>query len=293
MNILLTGGSGFLGSALATQLDKLGHQVALLLRPASRLDRLSVKESSFEIGRYTSNAEVTSFVQRAYPDVVIHTACTYGRQGESIVQLVDTNIRFGLSIIDSLLSKEYPITFINIGTVLDPQVSTYALTKRQFSDLGRLIAMQSPEKLRFINVLLQHMYGPGDDPTKFTSKIVQACCQNHPELKLTLGEQRRDFIYIDDVVSALMLLVEKHEQFPAYKDIDLGSGYAPTLKTFVESVHRLTTSDTKLNFGAIPYRLNEVMFSQADISELQALGWQPRFDLETGLKQTIELELSK
>lgn len=293
MKILLTGGSGFLGSALALHLHKKGEQVALLLRPTSKLNRLGRSESEFEIGRCSSDAEIESFLRSVRPDVVIHTACAYGRLGESVLQLADTNVRFGLRISEVLLSIGSPVTFINIGTALEANVSAYALSKQQFSDWGKLIARQSTEQFRFVNVILQHMYGPRDDATKFTTHVIHACQKNQSELKLTEGKQRRDFIYIDDVVSALTVLVEQRAQLEIALDIEIGCGIAPTIRDFVETAHALTSSRTKLIFGAIPYRPNEPMHHQANITRIKALGWKPRFDLQAGLKQTIQLEFLK
>lgn len=293
MNILLTGASGFLGSALALHLLDARHQVALLLRPTSRLDRLRGMDSAFDIGRCATDDEVDTFVRRVRPEAVIHTACAYGRQGESLLQLVDANLRLGLVILQALQRTERPVTFINTGTVLAPEVSPYALTKHQFAEWGRFLAAQSAGQLRFINVLLQHMYGPGDDASKFTTHVLHACHRNEPALKLTAGEQTRDFIYIDDVVSAYSALLEQRAQLGPVLDIEVGSGVAPTIREFVETVHRLTASHTELLFGALPYRANEAMHCQADIEHMKTLSWQPRFDLEAGLKKTIELEFSK
>lgn len=293
MKILLTGGSGFLGSALALHLRKMGEQVALLLRPTSKIDRLGLSESEFEIGRCSSDTEIDSFLRSVRPDVVIHTACAYGRLGESVLQLADTNVRFGLRISEVLLSIGSPVTFINIGTALAPNVSAYALSKQQFSAWGKLIARQSSKQFRFVNVLLQHMYGPGDAATKFTTHVIHACHESQSELKLTDGKQRRDFIYVDDVVSALTLLVQQRAQLEIALDIEIGCGTATTIRDFVETVHALTFSSTKLIFGAKPYRLNEPMHHQANITRIKALGWKPIFDLQTGLKQTIELEFLK
>lgn len=292
MNILLTGASGFLGSALARHLLDGGHQVALLLRPASRLDRLRGMDSAFDIGRCATDDEVDAFVRRVQPDAVIHTACAYGRQGESLLQLADANVRLGLAILQALQRTGRTATFINTGTVLGPEVSRYALTKHQFAQWGRFLAAQSAGQLRFINVLLQHMYGPGDDASKFTTHVLHACHRNEPALKLTAGEQTRDFIYIDDVVSAYSTLLDQSTQLEPVLDVEVGSGVAPTIRQFVETVHRLTASRTELLFGALPYRANEAMHCQADISRMNTLGWQPRFDLEAGLKRTIELEFS-
>lgn len=247
----------------------------------------------FEPARCQTNAEISAFVHHFQPEVVIHTACAYGRRGESTLQLVETNLQFGLVVLQALQDVDRSVTFINTGTVLLPEVSPYALAKHQFAQWGRLMAAQSSGRLRFVNVLLQHMYGPNDDPSKFTTYVVHACSRNDHELKLTAGEQLRDFIYIDDVVSAYSVLIEQRHRLEPMLDIEVGSGVAPTVREFVETVHRLTASRTKLLFGAVPYRANEAMHCQADISRMNMLGWEPKFDLESGLKKTIALEFSK
>ena len=53
---------------------------------------------------------------------------------------------------------------------------------------------------------------------------------------------------------------------------------------------RLTGANTELVFGAKPYRKNEIMQSEADIAKLLELGWTPKYDLVTGLKEMIEVE---
>jgi CDP-paratose synthetase len=293
MRFLLTGASGFLGSALAKHLQQVGHEVTLLLRPSSKLYRLNGSDQLFDVGRCATDVEIDAFVERSLPDVVIHTACAYGRQDETATQILDANVRLGLVTLQASLRNGKPVTFINTDTVLMPNVSLYALSKHQFSEWGRSLAQQSAGKFRFINVQLQHMYGPGDDVSKFTTHVLRSCQRNDPQLDLTAGEQRRDFIYIDDVVSAYRVLAEQRNQFQSVCDFEVGSGAAPQVRQFVEIVHLLTNSRTKLNFGRLPYRSNEAMHCQADISQMKALGWQPRFDIHAGLKKTIELEMHK
>lgn len=293
MKILLTGASGFLGSALALRWLNAGHQIALLLRPTSKPDRLRGLGASFDIGRCTTEAEVAAFVKKVQPEVVVHTACAYGRQGETSLQIFDTNLRLGLVILQALQNAGQPASFINTGSALAPEVSSYALSKNQFAQWGRLLATQSGSRLRFVNVLLQHMYGPSDDASKFTTHVLHTCQRNDPVLKLTAGEQARDFIYIDDVVSAYDTLLNQRHQLDAVVDIEVGSGVAPTIRQFVETAHRLTASRTKLFFGALPYRANEAMHCLANMDRMTQLGWHPAFDLNAGLKKTIELEFNK
>jgi nucleoside-diphosphate-sugar epimerase len=183
--------------------------------------------------------------------------------------------------------------FLNTGSDLAPNVSPYALSKYQFAQWGRTMVSANPgadSGLQFINVLLQHMYGPGDDPSKFTTHVMRACHANQERLQLTAGEQQRDFIFIDDVVSAYETLLQRASQLAAYDEIDVGSGEAPSVRSFVETVHQLTASTTHLDFGAQPYRPNEAMLCQADTTRLRGLGWQPLYSLQAGLKKTLEQE---
>lgn len=290
MNILITGASGFLGSALALRLGQMDNQVSLLVRKNSNLYRIE-DLSSFKVGRAETDQEINQFISEVYPDVVIHTACCYGRNGQSQLQIVDANIRFGVLILNSIKSLKKEVCFINTGTVLSREVSLYALTKIQFEELGIFSAKDLDKNIQFINIKLQHMYGPGDDKSKFTSYVINACKNNNPTLPLTLGEQKRDFVYIDDVVGAYVKILENLNKLDRAQHIELGSGLASRLKDFVEIVHKLTNAKTELLFGQIPYRENDVNCMVANINTLKKLGWIPMFDLEAGIKKTIEMEL--
>ncbi len=293
MKILITGSSGFLGSSLALYWKNLGHQVSLLLRPTSRLDRLKGEDFYFDIGLCSSDNEVEDFVKKVQADVIVHTACVYGRKNENSLQLFDSNMRLGLVILQAIRKISKPVNFINTGSALPSHVSEYALSKHQFSQWGGMLAANSNNQLKFVNVLLQHMYGPGDDESKFTSHILHTCLRNDAELNLTAGNQVRDFIYIDDVISAYDVLIQESSNFENFLDVEIGTGIAPTIRNFVETAHRLTASKTKLLFGAVPYRDHEVMSCIADIGYMQGLGWSPVFDIESGLQKMLEMEGKK
>lgn len=290
MKILLTGASGFLGSALALRLRQLDHDVVLLARQNSRLWRLGDQTDNFRVARYAGSEELKPLLAEIDPDAIVHTACAYGRRDETLADIVGANLGLGLEILQVLEARERSTLFLNTGTVLEPGVNAYALSKNQFSDWGHLLAERTVGKVRFINVRLQHMYGPHDDATKFTTHVLRACKRGDATLQLTAGEQKRDFIYIDDVTSAYATLLAHGATLPLAVDVDVGTGTAPQIREFVETVKRLTGAATELQFGAIPYRNNEAMHCQADIGLMCSLGWHPEFDLEAGLKKTIELE---
>ena len=144
------------------------------------------------------------------------------------------------------------------------------------------------EKIDFVNMKIEHIYGEGDDDSKFTSFVIHSCLNNVEKIDLTDGEQSRDFVYIDDVVFAYLTVLLSEQKLKGYYEYEVGSGKAVKVKDFVNVAKRVAKSMTRLNFGAIPYRENEILFSQANISKLKELGWNPEYDVERGIETYID-----
>lgn len=283
--ILLTGATGFLGSNLARKLLASGHRVIVLKRSSSNLDRLASilpGLSCYDV------ADLSAPFKEGKVDAVIHTATCYGRHGETAAEIVEANTAFPLRLLETA-SHFNTDTFFNTDTVLDKHLNGYALSKNHFLEWGKLFA--DCQKMRFVNIRLEHMYGPGDDASKFTTHVIKNFLANVAEINLTLGEQKRDFVYIDDVVAAYEILLENAgNQADLFQQYDLGSGKAITIRKFVETVHQLTGSSTHLNFGALPYRENEIMHSAANIERLKSLGWHCQTNVAEGIEKTMHYE---
>lgn len=288
MRILLTGSTGFLGSALARYWQAQGHELCLLIRPSSPTARIASLIDSVRIARATTAEDGAAHIRAFVPHVVVHTACAYGRRGESPIDILDANLRLGVALLHGALTQEsHKTVFLNTGTVLAPNVGLYALSKTQFSQWGLALALQQPHQLQFIDIRLQQMYGPGDDRSKFSTNVIEACRLGEERLALTAGEQQRDFIHIDDVIRAYDTILTRHQALNNSDAIEVGSGSAVTVRQFVELVHRLTSAKTRLDFGAVPYRTNEAMSCVADTARLRHLGWTPQFDLAAGITHTV------
>ncbi|WP_340621456.1 NAD-dependent epimerase/dehydratase family protein [Xenorhabdus siamensis] len=284
MRILITGISGYLGSQLANAFIS-EHEVAGTIRTDSSLARLSYADQVQLIN--LDNEQWRDAIQDFNPEVIIHTAALYGRKNESFQDIVNANITFPIMLLECL-GKERPYTFINCGTSLPPEVSTYALTKNQFVDLAKNFT--SSGSCKFINVRLEHFFGPSDDITKFTTYVFYQCIYNLP-LKLTEGTQLRDFIYIKDLIRAFQVLVSNMDKIEKNQNLDIGSGLAIPIRTFVETIATKIGSKSKIEFGSLPMRDNELMHSCANIGTLSSLGWYPLFSLEEAVKDMLKKEI--
>ncbi len=286
MKIALTGATGFLGSHLLRDLSHLGHELLILKRSSSRLDRIQNLMGQFTVCDIDSLTNAQLYECLKGKEVIIHTATNYGRNGETPLQVFEANTAFPLQLLDAGVRAGVSL-FINTDTALDKYLNLYSFSKNQFLQWGHFFAKN--EQIKFINVKLEHFYGAFDDASKFTQMVFSSCLQNQP-LYLTKGEQKRDFIYIDDVVSAYQCLLTHGLGFSEnFSEFELGSGMPVSIRSFVELVHTQSDSSSPLVFGALAYRDGEIMHSSADIDRLRKLGWRPDYSLEGGVKRVIEL----
>ena len=286
MRVLLTGATGFLGSHLLKALVSKGYEVVVLKRSTSDMCRLKGFENTFK-SYNIDQVPLQKAFEDQYIDTIIHTACVYGRKGESMQQILETNLMFGIELLNTG-------TFFNTGTLLYKYLNYYALSKKQFEEWLQLAS----DKIQVVNLKLEHMFGEQDGNDKFTTWILNELKQEKPTILLTAGTQKRDFIYIDDVVSAYLTCLEQATQLKAFNDIEVGTGVLTPVKTFVtlvkSTLEKLKGSpiETQLNFGALPYREGEIMEPQVDNSVLCSLGWQPKKSLEENIERFVKKEIN-
>lgn len=282
--VLLTGATGYLGSHLVSMLLAREIECIVVIRSDSQLDRINHLKNKISFCNVDSVEHI--FKQKKI-DAILHAATCYGRKGEALEQILTANLHFPLKLLQ--LAHQYDVKlFINIDTVLVPMTNYYSLSKAQFREWGQFFASRG--QLKFINIKMQHFYGPNDDETKFTSYVIRACLRNDSEIILSEGIQKRDFIYIDDVVSAFQYLFDlDYAQCSTFEEFELGSGVATAIRDYVLLVHALSNSKSTLKFGVRPEQSHEQDYI-ADVTRLKNLGWNIQFDLKRGLEETLRKE---
>jgi nucleoside-diphosphate-sugar epimerase len=290
MKLLLTGATGFLGSNLAKFLLDNGHSVVVLKRSFSNVSRITDIASKLKF--YDIDCcQIENVFKEQHIDVVIHTATCYGRNNEPFSLIVDTNIIFTLKLLECAINFNTD-TFFNTDTILNKYLDLYTLSKKQTVEWLKKLA--SASKIKIVNMRLEYLFGTGDN-VKFIPWLLSQLKQNVSEIKLTKGEQERDFIYVDDVVQAYNVVLNNVDKLEKWTEFDVGTGNPIPLKNFVLEVDRqykqkYPLNKTKLLFGAIDYRENEIMKITIDVSPLKKLGWTAHYNFSSAIEKLLQEE---
>ena len=156
----------------------------------------------------------------------------------------------------------------------------YAATKLALSLVGQQMAAATG--VNFAWARLFYLYGPYEDERRVVPALIRALL-NGDTFPSTAGEQVRDYLHVEDVASALWTLAEKRTAGV----FNISSGVPVTMRQLMTTVGNVLGCTELIRFGALPYRDWEPMFICGDNRRLRAQGWQPRYTLLDGLRQTI------
>jgi CDP-paratose synthetase len=283
--ILLTGATGFLGSHLLESFISQGFEIAILKRTISDTRRISHLLDKVKVYN-VDKKKLKVIFQEFKPGIIVHTACSYGRKNESIIDVVNTNLIFGLQLLQESINNNVK-TFINTDSLLPRNINDYSLSKAHFTDW---LKKQSTQ-IQVVNFKIEHMYGVKDDTKKFLPWLINEMINGNGEINLTSGIQKRDFIYVTDVVNAFNLIIKKIETFTAWNEFEVGTNIFTEVKEVVLTIADFLENKyskaiiSRLNFGSIPYRKDEIMLPKLNNTNLIALGWDYKIDIKEGIER--------
>lgn len=280
---IITGATGFIGGHVLTELLITGHSVIAITRDASG-PNLKKHQNLKWITWHEFNCSRDSLNEKIA--CVIHLATDYGRNGAASSEISYSNYQRPKDLFDTAISMGakkiiFADTFYGKPQFEYPHLDAYTRSKRKL--LEWCISKSTDCGTRFLNVRFEHVFGPNDNKDKFIPQIIHKLVNLEFPIELTDGNQKRDFVYIDDLVAALIILI-KTSTIKRFEEYEVGSGYSVSVQTMVRMLAKIYGKDSSiLRFGAIKTRPKEIMESCANIKPLCRLGWRPTWNLENAL----------
>lgn len=294
--VVLTGASGFIGSAVLTQLVKDGNQAVVLARNESKQDRIA-SLSGYQTIYYQNlgQQELIDTLAAYNPDAFIHLAWkgVGGKDRNEAFQITE-NLPLTLHAVE--LAKAIGCRhWIGIGSQAEygnpnckvaetaPTNPTTLYGKAKLASCWASLGLAESLAMKGSWIRVFSTYGVGDEPTWFIPYIISEIRRGNAP-KLTQCEQLWDYLYVDDAARAILCVL--------YKEltgiVNIGSGQTTTLKSVVEIIKGALKSSVTVDYGAVPYKIDQVMHLEADISRIRQLtGWAPAITLEQGINRLI------
>lgn len=299
--VLVTGAAGFVGANLVRQLLKQKAIVHILIKPETNLWRIEEILSVLLVHHepLTDRKKIEELLKRIQPQIIFHLATHGGyHQQTDKEQIVETNLVGTVNLLLASLDLPYD-AFINTGSSseygfkkkameendsLEP-VSYYAATKAGITLFAQTMARLEGKPI--VTLRPFSVYGPWEEPTRLIPTVISRALANEP-IEMTTGREARDFVYIDDVVDAYLLAARKAKKLSG-EIFNIGTGKQSTVRQVVETVMRLTKSQSKIQGRTYKLRPWDTTTWVADTRYTRKiLGWAAETSFEDGLKKTIE-----
>jgi GDP-L-fucose synthase len=296
--IFVAGHRGMVGGALVRRLEAEGFN-NLLTRDQSKLD-------------LTDESAVAKLFADETPDIAVVAAAKVGgikANNEYPVEFLLENLRIQNNVIrfayqsgvrkllflgssciyPKFAPQPIPETALLSGP-LEPTNEAYAIAKIAGIKLCQAYAREYGTN--FISVMPTNLYGPNDNFDLEKSHVLAALLRKAHEAKVRnekkitvwgTGEQRREFLHVDDLASALLLLLQKYD---SPEIINVGCGEDITIRELAELICDVVGYDGELVWDTT--KPDGTPRKLLNVTKIRALGWQPTIPLRKGIAQTYE-----
>lgn len=300
--VVVTGGSGFIGSHLVKRLLEQGAQVAVTVRYGNVIKNERLREEWTRLKVIEAdlrNRGALEDVRKFDPHVVFHLAA-YNHVGESFRQVeecFDVNAKGTANLLDMVPGTE---SFIYMSTsevyghqsgvpfveTMNPEpISPYAITKYS-GELYCRMKQRMKGSGRIVVLRPFNAYGPYQSSKAIIPELIINCLKGRP-IRTTKGEQTREFNYVGNLVDGLIDAASDKSTIEG--PVNLASGEEVAIRDLVKKIAALTDTKSSIEIGALEYRPTEIWRMFADSSRARSLfGGTPRVNLDEGLKLTVE-----
>ena len=296
MNILITGGNGFLGCNLVKKLVKYNHNVYVLSRSNTNLiDILS--DIKFDFCENKDFILYKKDIHEFQPDVVLHFGWSGGNNYNDVNDLSQfyNNVQYSIELINILKDLKNKTKFIGIGSFAEygsqtkiisevtneTPLNLYGLSKLTFKQYSEMLCKQFNIDWAWLRPC--YVYGPGDVSTRLIPTLITKFLKNSP-INLDSCNTVIDYIYINDFIDFVYEIVVSK----CTGVFNVCSGNEYNLKDVIYKIRELTNSYSDINFDVINEKENVSKYICGDNTKIeQATNIKCKINLETGLLTTI------
>jgi nucleoside-diphosphate-sugar epimerase len=291
-NILIAGGTGFIGFHLAKKLKKLNFNVTCLSHKKPTKNRL-VKNIHYLVCDVKKYNDLKKKLNKRY-DYVFNFSGNIDHSNKLETQ--KTHYKGCQNLVKLFLKKKINL-FVQVGSSLEygklnsPQKENQICRPVSFYGKSKLMASQYLKQVNkkssfpFVVLRLYQIYGPKQKFDRLIPNVIKSCLKNQ-KFKCTEGTQKRDFLYIDDLINLLLKIMKtKKIKSGVY---NVGSGSPTQIKFIINCVIKKIKKGKPL-FGKIKMRKDEIANLYPDVTKIKNnFKWKAKLSIIKGLHKTIK-----
>ena len=300
--VLVTGGAGFIGSALIPELSNSNYEVYTLDNLSfGKQELLDIPEDRFILADILDREKVSDIIQEIKPQWIVHLAAIHFIPycNQHPYEAANTNIQGLMNVLDAAKKVEslekvlfastaavYPILDDPIKeTARTNPLDIYGLSKLTGERLMNEFYLET--KIPSIVCRFFNAFGARETNPHLIPEIHRQISKGTRTIKLGNLDPKRDFIHTTDMSLALRRLLETFEE--GLDTFNIGSGSEYSVREIVQAFEKALGESITIEVDPARVRKVERMHLCADVTKLKSfLGWEPKVDIDTGIQQLID-----
>ena len=287
--VLITGATGFIGRNVVNQLIEKGYEVHSLVFPPFAPEQKGLFQ--YEMNLMDNNA-VNEFLKEHKFENLIHLAWYVGKGCHVHNFNMDWTIST-LNLIKSFVENSGKC-FVGAGTIseyeykygylledttpTDPQ-TLYGNSKNAIFNIAKVYCKQNDCKFKWPRIF--NLYGPAEKPARLMPSVINSCLKGE-DVKVSDCLKFQDYLHVEDTASGIIAVLESDIEGA----VNICSGKPVQLREIVNKIAEYTDFKGQILWGAIPAAFGDDLVV-GNNEKLKSTGWEPKYNLEEGLKQTI------
>jgi UDP-glucuronate decarboxylase len=297
VRVVVTGAGGFVGSRVVRRLLAEGHDVAAIVRPTTSLERLEGVADQLTMlpGDIGAPASWRAALASWRPEACVHTAW-YAEPGKYLDSTRSISaLSHSLGLLE-VLAEIGCRSAVMTGTCFEYDTDAGTLTedtpvrpRTLYAACKLALSMVAAQRasqlgIHFAWARIFYVYGPYEDTRRLVPALILTLLRGE-RFSATTGEQVRDYIHVDDIASALVVLAASASDGV----FNVCSAEPTTIRALMEEVGRLLGRGELIDFGSRPPARFEPAVIRGDNRRLrESTGWEPQRTLPGGLAETVE-----